>query len=171
MKYVCDICGGRSCELKNVKHHLKSKKHKEALQQINDFNQLLEINHHHIDNLLTENPVDNSDTDVFVQSSHDHASSDVWPMLELELNDNAHLGFNNDGDDSDAGRELSLDWESYFLNSLAPALGDPNDPFTREIDSTSEDVEFSDISWYPFPHKEVSTMLFVCSSAPLSNGF
>ncbi|KNZ53690.1 hypothetical protein VP01_3164g4 [Puccinia sorghi] len=43
VKYICNICEVLSCEMKYLKQHLQTKKHQDALEQINFFNSFLEL--------------------------------------------------------------------------------------------------------------------------------
>ena len=152
VKYICKICEGRSCELKNVKQHLKTKKHKDALDQINVLHKFIEVSHHHTED---SNDLNNWDTVDFVQAIHHDQIAEVPPMLQLGIHD--IFGFGNDGEASENERDIFLEWKSLFLDSLSSSAMGPRNEITRDDESNSSDDLISDISWYPFPRKEVST--------------
>lgn len=163
-KYVCDLCDTKGCEFKYIKQHFNTKKHKLCLDQINAFHEINRVSHTHseINLLLQDLHQDEMQLDEVtphqppLHQSYLNAFYDHSPQfLQFSFADGAHRGFGNDENISYNTRLGVLDWDDFFLDTLAPlnrvCLADE----VTVDENSGVDKCIVGGSWRPFPNQEV----------------
>ena len=140
---------------------------------MNVFNLYKTINRHHVE----ENDVQNLENQFSGDDDHvpDITMSDALPtiqpltdeqspstptMLQLSYQDFGKVGFGRVNEESEDESAVEMDWESFFLDTLAPDSPHLPGALNSNNEEPANEEIISDGLWRPFPAKEVCFLFF-----------